>query len=256
MNPLHINSQDVAQKLIRFIRQQTKKAGFAKVVLGISGGLDSTVAVYLCSRALGAGNVAGLIMPYKTSSKKSLQLARRIAKKYGIHTKLIPVTAQVDAYFKRFPSADRVRRGNKMARERMSILYDQSKILHALVVGTGNRTEILLGYATIYGDAACAFNPLGSLYKTQLRQFAKDVGIPRDVIAQIPTAGLWPGQSDEGELGLAYSEVDKLLYYLLDKKYADTQLRRLGFKQGFIDKVKRRIAENKFKGRMPAIAKL
>ncbi|MBN3037796.1 MAG: NAD+ synthase [Candidatus Omnitrophica bacterium] len=256
MQRLKIDSQKVERKLVRFIRDQVRKAAYDKVVLGLSGGLDSSIVAYLCCRALGPENVIGLILPYKTTSRKSIKLARLIADKYGIKTKTVSITVQVDIYFRSFPGADRVRRGNKMARERMSILYDQSKASNALVAGTGNKTECLLGYSTIYGDAACAFNPLGGLYKTQLRQFAKDVGIPKEIIRQTPTAGLWPGQSDEGELGVSYAKVDRLLYYLVDKKYSEKRLRNLGFSQAFIDKVKRMVAANRFKMCTPAIARI
>lgn len=256
MNDLKIDSQKVEQKITRFIRRQTKRAGFSRVVLGLSGGLDSSLAAYLCCRALGPENVTALILPYKTTATKSIELAQAMARKYKFQTKTIAITAPVDAYFRKFPQADRVRKGNKMARERMSILYDQSKTLDALVVGTGNKTESLLGYCTIHGDAACAFNPLGSLYKTQLRQLARDIGIPPEIIKQTPSAGLWPGQSDEGELGLSYARVDKLLYYMVDRKYPDARLRRLGFQQRFIDKVRRRIAATEFKRHAPPVAKI
>lgn len=256
MRELEINSKKVEQKLVRFIRNQTRNAGFRRVVVGLSGGLDSSLVVYLCCRALGKDNVFAIVLPYKTTPGVSINYAKLIARRYQVKRRLIDISEQIDAYFKNFPEADRIRRGNKMARERMSILYDQSKDLDALVAGTSNKTEIILGYGTIYGDIACAFNPLGGLYKTQLRQLAKDIGIPAQIIKQTATAGLWPGQSDEGELGFSYAKVDRLLYYLVDKKYSDKKMRGLGFKKSFIDKVKKRIAENAFKRRRPAVAKI
>lgn len=256
MRELKIDSANVEQKLIRFIRNQTRNANLSKLVVGLSGGLDSSLAVYLCCRALASENIFALILPYKTTSSVSLNHAKLVARKYQVKTRFIDITEQIDLYFKSFPAADKIRRGNKMARERMSILYDQSKELDALVVGTSNKTELLLGYGTIYGDLACAFNPLGGLYKTQLRQLARDVGLPGEIIQKTPTAELWPGQSDEGELGLTYARVDRLLYYLVDKKLSDRKLLRLGFKKGFIEKVKKRIAANSFKRRIPAIAKI
>lgn len=256
MHGLKIDSGKVKAKLISFIRRQMKGAGFAKVVIGLSGGLDSSLVAYLCCQALGKGNVTALIMPYKTTASESLNYAKLVARQYQVKTRFIDISEQVDAYFKNFPDADKIRRGNKMARERMSILYDLAKELGALVVGTSNKTEILLGYGTIYGDIACAFNPLGSLYKTQVRQLAKDVGIPEEIIKQIPTAGLWPGQSDEGELGFTYAQVDRLLYYMVDKNCSDQKLIGLGFKKNFIEKVKTRIAANAFKQHLPAIAKI
>ena len=256
MSELKINSEQVKTKLIRFIRSQTKNAGFSRVVVGISGGLDSSLVLYLCCQALGNESVFGLILPYKTTSSETINLAKLVARKYQVRTRFIDITPQIDAYFKRFPKADKIRRGNKMARERMSVLFDQSKDLEVLVAGTSNKTELLLGYGTIYGDVACAFNPLGGLYKTQLRQLAKDIGIPAQIIKQTPSAGLWPGQTDEGELGLTYAKVDRLLYYLVDKKYSYKKLIGLGFKKAFIQKVKQRIAANAFKTRLPPIAKI
>jgi NAD+ synthase len=256
MRKLKIDTAKVKQKLIRFIRNQTKNAGFAKVLVGLSGGLDSSLVVYLSCLALGKEDVFALILPYKTTSSESLNHAKLIARKYQVKTRFIDITTQIDAYFKDFPDADKIRRGNKMARERMSILYDQSKELNALVVGTSNRSELLLGYGTIYGDIACGFNPLGSLYKTQVRQLAKDLGLPLQIVQKTPTAGLWPGQSDEKELGLTYAQADRLLYYLVDKRFSDRKLAGLGFKKGFIQKVKSRIADNAFKLHTPPIAKI
>lgn len=253
---LRINSAKVERRLAGFIREQTKGAGFKRVLAGLSGGLDSSLVLYLCCRALGEENVFALILPYKTTPAESINSAKLIARRLRVKTRFIDITPQVDAYFKNFPGADKVRRGNKMARERMSILYDQSKELGALVAGTSNKTELLLGYGTIYGDIACAFNPLGGLYKTQVRQLAGDVGLPDEIIKKPPTAELWPGQSDEGELGLTYVMVDRFLYYLLDKKYSDKRLLKLGFKKGFIEKVKGRIADNAFKRRTPPIARI
>ena len=253
---LRIDSPKVERKLARFIRNQTKGAGLKRVLVGLSGGLDSSLALYLCCRALGEENVFALILPYKTTPAESINFAKLVARRFRVKTRFINITPQVDAYFKNFPGADKIRRGNKMARERMSILYDRSKELGALVAGTSNRTELLLGYGTIYGDIACAFNPLGGLYKTQVRRLAADAGLPDEIIKKPPTAELWPGQSDEGELGLTYAMVDRFLYYLLDKKYSDKRLLKLGFKKGFIEKVKGRIADNAFKRRTPAIAKI
>lgn len=254
MRELKIDFVRVEQKLTRFIRNQTRGANFSKLVVGLSGGLDSSLAVYLCCRALGSKNVFALILSYKTTSSTTINQAKLIARKYQVKTRFIDITEQIDAYFKNFPAADKIRRGNKMARERMSILYDQSKELDALVVGTSNKTELLLGYGTIYGDTACAFNPLGGLYKTQLRQLAQDVGLPSEIIQKTPSAELWPGQTDEEELGLSYARVDRLLYYLVDKKSSDRKLLRLGFKKSFIEKVKQRIAENVFKRHLPPLA--
>lgn len=254
MNVLKIDSQKVQQKLVKFIRRQTKIAHFSRVLVGLSGGLDSSLVIYLCCQALGAKNVFALILPYKNTSSKSINLAKQIARRFQVKTRFIDISPQIDIYFKRFSDADRIRRGNKMARERMGILYDQSKHFDALVVGTSNKSELLLGYGTIYGDLACAFNPIGCLYKTQVRQLAKDVGLPKEIIQMTPTAGLWPGQSDEKELGLAYARVDRLLYYMVDKGFSEQKLLKMGFKKNYIAKVKKRIACNAFKRRLAPVA--
>lgn len=256
MQELRIDSPKIEKKLVEFIRLQMRKAGCRRIVVGLSGGLDSTLAAYLSCRAQGAENVFAFILPYKTASPESARCAELVARKYQIETKTIDITPQIDAYFERFPGAGNIRRGNKMARERMSVLYDQAKESGALVVGTSNKTERLLGYGTIYGDLACAFNPLGGLYKTQLRQLAKDIGIPQEIINRAPTADLWPGQTDEGELGMTYADADRLLYYLIDKKLPLLELRKLGFTEDFVVRVQNRIRENVFKGRLPAIAKM
>ena len=255
MRELKIDSAKVELKLVKFIRNQTRSAGFSRVILGLSGGLDSSLAAYLCCRALGNDNVFASILPYKTTPSVSLNYAKLLARKYQVKTRFIDISEQIDIYFKDFPKANRIRRGNKMARERMSILYDQSKELGAMVVGTSNKSELLLGYGTIYGDMASAFNPLGGLYKTQLRQLARDVGLPAQIIKQIPSAGLWPGQSDEAELGVTYARLDRLLYYLVDKGFSDKKLIGLGFKKSLIEKISRRIAANAFKRRLPTVAK-
>jgi NAD+ synthase len=256
MKELRIDAQKTEQKLIRFIRQQTKAAGFSKVVVGISGGLDSSLVLYLCSQALGKQNVFGLILPYKATSSEEINYAKMMARKYQVRARFIDITEQIDLYFKKFPDADKIRRGNKMARERMSVLFDQAKDLEALVAGTSNKSECLLGYGTVFGDCAFSFGVLAGLYKTQVRQLAKEVGIPAEILRLKPSAGLWPGQTDEGELGLTYAKVDRLLYYLVDKRYSDKRLVKLGFKKAYVEKVKKRIAKNVFKRNLPPIAKI
>ena len=253
---LKMNTGSVKKKLIAFIRCQTKRAGVKRIVIGLSGGVDSTVSVYLAKAALGPKNVLGLMMPYKTSSPSDIKDARLVVKALGIRSKTLPITSMVDAYFRKFPKANRVRRGNKMARERMSILYDQSKTFKAIVMGTGNKTEILLGYYTLHGDAACSINVIGSLYKTQVWQLAKALGVPKSIITKAPSAGLWPGQTDEGELGMTYREADCLLYHMIDKEYSSSRLARMGFKKSFIRKVSNRIDSTCFKRLPPQIAQI
>lgn len=254
--PLAINPELVRKILIGFIRNEVRKVGFERVVLGLSGGVDSSLVATLAAQALGPKNVQALIMPYKTSDPKSRADALQVIRQLGIEHLGIDISRQVDAYFERFPEADQKRRGNKMARERMTILYDQSWAWRALVIGTSNKTELLLGYGTIYGDLASAINPIGDLYKTQVWQLADAVGVPTAIVQKTPSADLWAGQSDETELGFQYRQVDQLLYYLVDRRYSVEELKGLGFDPAFIDDIVRRVRDNQYKRRLPVIAKL
>ncbi len=267
MKGLKINPKRVKKKLVNFIMGNVHNRGFERVVIGLSGGLDSTTTAYLAAEALGQSDVLGVIMPYKTTPKADIADAKYICKKLGIRSKYIDITDMVDAYFKKATPPtksfgegvnlkNKIRQGNKMARERMSILYDLSFDFNALVLGTSNRTEILLGYGTIYGDIACALNPIGGLYKCQVIQLAKFLKIPASIINKIPSAGFWKGQTDEGELGFTYKDVDKLLNCLIDKRYTIEKLIREGFSKDFIYKVKEKIKKNRFKRELPKIAKL
>lgn len=257
MEPLAINPKKVCEILEDFVRQKFDEAGFRHAVLGLSGGIDSSTAAYIVQRALGAENVWGINMPYRTSDPQSARDARIVAEKLGINFMTIEITDMIDAYFKSRSSADRVRRGNKMARERMSILYDQSAELNALVVGSGNKTEILLGYCTLHGDTACAIAPLGDLYKTQVRMLAQFLDIPPQIIAKTPTADLWPGQSDEEELGFTYAEVDRLLYFMIEKRYTLPELKDMGFTEAFISRVSDKVKRSRYKRRcLPPIPRI
>ena len=254
--PLAINPELVRKILVRFIQNEVQKVGYERVVLGLSGGVDSSLVASLASQALGPNNVLAVIMPYKASDPKSRSDALQVVQQLGINQLEVDITPQIDAYFERFPDADQRRRGNKMARERMTILYDQSSGFRALVIGTSNKTELLLGYGTIYGDMASALNPVGDLYKTQVWQLADAVGVPTGIVQKAPSADLWSGQSDETELGFAYRMVDQLLYYLVDRRYSKEELSRLGFEPAFIDDITRRVRDNQYKRRLPVIAKL
>jgi len=225
-------------------------------VVGLSGGVDSALSCYLAAEALGAQNVLAVRMPYKTSSPESLEHAQLVIDALGVQALTAPITEMVDPLFERFPEADAVRRGNVMARMRMIILYDQSVAFRGLVVGTGNKTEILLGYTTLYGDSACALNPLGDLYKTQVRQLSRAIGVPEAIVAKPPTADLWLGQTDEGELGFTYAEVDQLLYLLIDQRYSPDECIAAGFAEKFVRAVVERVRRNHFKRILPPIAKL
>jgi NAD+ synthase len=254
--PLAINPELVRGILVGFIQNEVRKVGFERVVLGLSGGVDSSLVATLASQALGPKNVLGVIMPYRTSDPKSRSDALEVAKQLGIDHLEVDISPQIDAYFERFPDADQKRRGNKMARERKSIEYDQSSAWRALVIGTSNKTELLLGYGTIYGDMASAINPIGDLYKTQVWQLADAVGVPTAIVQKAPSADLWAGQSDETELGFQYRMIDQLLYYFVDRRYSIEELQRQGFDQAFITDILRRIRENQYKRRLPVIAKL
>ncbi|MBM3253784.1 MAG: NAD+ synthase [Candidatus Omnitrophica bacterium] len=256
MEDLKINEKLTKQILVNFIQNEIRKIGFKKVILGLSGGIDSSCVAFLSQEALGAKNVWAIIMPYRTSSPESLRDAEAVVKKLGINKKVIDITEQIDTYFKNFKDISQIRRGNKMARERMSILYDLSVQYNALVIGTSNKTELLLGYGTIYGDMACAINPIGDLYKTQVRQLAKYLGIPSRIIKKPPTADLWVGQEDEKELGFTYEEADRFLYLMVDKRLSNEELVKLGYKKDFIENVYKRIQRAQYKRRPPLIAKL
>jgi NAD+ synthase len=253
---LAIDTELVERILVGFIREEVRKVGFERVVLGLSGGVDSALSAALAQRALGAENVVPIIMPYRTSSPESEADARAVADSLGIKPQVVDISPQVDAYFERFPDAERGRRGNKMARERMSILYDMSWAHRALVVGTSNKTELLLGYGTIHGDMAHALNPLGDLYKTQVWALARHMGLPAQVVEKAPSADLWEGQSDEDELGFQYAVVDVLLYNLVDVRCTRAELRTMGFEDAFIDEIGRRLRDSQYKRRPPLIAKL
>ncbi len=254
--PLRINPELVRRILVGFISNEVRKVGFERVVLGLSGGVDSSLVATLAAEALGNDNVLAVIMPYKTSDPKSKSDALQVVRQLGIRDLEIDISPQIDAYFARFPDADQKRRGNKMARERMSILYDQSWGWRALVIGTSNKTELLLGYGTIYGDMASAINPVGDLYKTQVWQLADAVGVPTTIVQKAPSADLWAGQSDETELGFQYRMIDQLLYYLVDRRYTVEALKQLGFDDAFIADIVRRVRDNQYKRRLPVIAKL
>lgn len=248
---------DLAVKILTgFIHTEITRAGFSHGVVGVSGGIDSALSCYLTTKALGPENVLAVRMPYKSSSPDSLEHAQMVIDALGVKSITIPITEMVDGLLHHIPDMPQVRRGNVMARCRMIVLYDQSAAFGGLVVGTGNKTEILLGYTTLYGDSACALNPLGDLYKTQVRQLARAIGVPEVIIQKTPSADLWKNQTDEGELGFLYQDVDRLLYLLVDLRYSPEDCIKAGFSADFITKVINRIHQNQFKRVLPPIAKL
>ena len=253
---LKINPELVAEILCRFIRVEIHRAGFERAVVGLSGGIDSSVVTFLCARALGPQNVLTVTMPYKTSSEATRHDSRAVVDQLGVPTLDVPITDQIDAYFAHVGDASQLRLANKCARERMTVLYDQSAAFGGLVVGTSNKSELLLGYGTQYGDMASAVNPIGDLYKTQLYDLAAYLGVPETVRSKTPTGDLWVGQTDEDELGFSYAEVDRLLVLMVDRRWRRAELLQAGFAAEFVDRVATMIRRNHYKRRMPVIAKL
>jgi NAD+ synthase len=195
-------------------------------------------------------------MPYKTSSAATRRDSQAMIESLGVQTLDVPITDQIDAYFARQTGASQMRLANKCARERMTILYDQSAAFEGLVLGTSNKSELLLGYGTQFGDMASALNPIGDLYKTQLRTLAPHLQVPAAILAKSPSGDLWVGQTDEEELGFSYAEVDRLLVLLVDRRWQADQLVRAGFTTEFVEQVSRRVRRNHYKRRLPIIAKL
>lgn len=246
----------VEKVLTSFIKEELAKFNFKKGIVGLSGGLDSSVCTCLAAKALKPENVIALIMPYGKLFSQDVQDAQEMATQLGIHWKVIDISPMVDTYFSKYPTSDRVLKGNKMARERMSILYDFSVREKALVLGTSNKSELLLGYGTIHGDMASSINPLGDLYKTQIRQLGYYLGIPSKICKKPPTAGLWSGQTDEKELGLSYEEIDKILFHLVDNRGLPSELIKMGFKKEQVEKIRKMIKNSEFKRKLPPIPKL
>jgi NAD+ synthase len=238
--------------LERFIRREVENAGLDGVILGISGGVDSATAAGLAAAAVGAENVTGVWLPYADIRDRDDAFA--VIERFGIRRKEISIQPVADAYLKQAGKVDDVRRGNVCARARMLVLFDQSKAARALVVGTGNKTELLLGYFTLFGDGACSLAPLADLYKGQVYILAEALGVPEKIIAKTPSAGLWPGQTDEGELGATYFELDRYLYYLVEKGEKPPALLERGFDADFQRRVIRLLNRNLFKRRVPVIA--
>jgi NAD+ synthase len=269
---LAIDTAEARRLIAGFIRAQLEQAGFERVVLGLSGGVDSALVAHLVVEAIGADRLLCVLMPYRTSSPLSRTHAEEVVARLGCVSELVEITPMVDAFFGRPHDPDdpgaagaagpeglhatALRRGNFMARMRMAVLYDRSVTWGGLVAGTGNRTESLIGYTTLYGDSACAFNPVGDLYKSQVRQLAEAVGVPDAIIRKAPSADLWPGQTDEGEAGFTYHELDRLLFWRFDRRRDLRELEAMGFEREAVERVDRMVAGAQFKREMPPVATL
>jgi NAD+ synthase len=258
---------DVARRvMVGFIRNQLSQAGFGRGLLGLSGGIDSALVAFLVAEAIGPENLLCILMPYRTSSPESEGDARMVVDRLGCASAKVDISPIVDGYFSRdgepgsgldlAANASQLRRGNFMARARMCVLYDRSVDWGGLVVGTGNKTEALIGYTTLFGDSASAFNPIGDLYKSQVRQVAAAMGVPEAIIRKAPSADLWPGQTDELEAGFTYPELDRMLFCMIDKRRTDEELVAMGFALPAIARVKRLVAVSEFKRQVPPVAKL
>jgi NAD+ synthase len=263
---LAIDTAIARRVTVDFIRNQLRQAGFEKTLLGLSGGIDSALVAYLAAEAVGPERLLCVMMPYRTSSSASVDDARVVIEDLGCSSELVDISPMVDGFFGRDGaagaageeglSASPLRRGNFMARQRMCVLYDRSVTWGGLVAGTGNKTESLIGYTTLFGDSACAFNAIGDLYKSQVRQLSAAVGVPEVIIRKAPSADLWPGQTDEAEGGFSYPELDRMLFWMIDKRRGDDEMLAMGFEQSRIDRVKRLVAVSEFKRQVPPVAKL
>ena len=256
MVDLTINTDVARQILTGFIRSEVTRVGYSKAVVGLSGGVDSALSCVLAVEALGAENVLAVRMPYKTSSPDSLEHAGLLIEQLQIPSKTIDITNMVDPLFAMDPGITKLRKGNIMARERMIVLYDQSEVFKGLVIGTSNKTELLLGYGTLFGDMASALNPMGDLYKTQLRQLAHALQIPQAIIEKAPTADLWVGQTDEAELGVSYEQADQILFMLVDERCREEDVVVAGFAPNVVRALNTRVRNNQFKRSLPIIAKI
>lgn len=256
LKPLEINADLACKMIVEFIRTEITRVGFSRGVIGLSGGVDSSLVAFLASKALGAKNVFGVIMPYRTSDPASRADAEQVAKQLGIATRVIEISPMAEPYLTQFVNGDSRRRGNVMARARMIALYDQSEDFHGLVIGTSNKTEALLGYTTQFGDNAAAIHPIADLYKAQVRQLARAVGVPQNIIDKAPSADLWQGQTDEGELGFTYDQADAILYRLVDERRRVEDVIAMGFEARVVSRVIELMRRNQFKRVTPLVCKL
>lgn len=253
---LSIDVEATTEILAGFLKTEVERTGLHRVVVGLSGGIDSALAAYLAVRALGPSGVVGVLMPYRTSDPSSVRDAETVVGALQIVAERFEISEIVDVFASKAGAVGPRRLGNVMARVRMLVLYDRSVEHDALVLGTSNKTELLLGYGTIHGDLASALNPLGDLYKTQVRELSRALGVPKPILTKPPSADLWPDQTDEKDMGLRYDEVDRILSLLVDARVSPGTIVAKGFPRKTVLQVQRSIMRSQFKRRMPLIAKV
>lgn len=249
-----IDWNNIKKQLQEFLKIELAKTGLNRVTVGLSGGLDSAVVAVLCKETFG-DNMSCVLMPSQFSSKESVDDAVELCEKFNIKYEIKSIAPMVEAYIQNMDE-DKLRIGNFSARMRMSVLYDTSSRDKSIVVGTSNKSELLLGYGTIFGDIACAINPIGEMYKSDEFEFAKFLGVTDAIINKKPSADLWEGQSDEEELGYSYSQMDEVLKLLVDENKTKEELLTLDYDEKLIDLLNYRIKANAFKGKLPVIAKI
>jgi NAD+ synthase len=255
-----VDPATTADVVVAFIRSQMAQTGFERLVIALSGGVDSATVAFLAARAVGADNLLAVRLPYRSSSAHSEVDAQRVVEALGCRTERVEITPMVEPMLALLPEGAggelNIRRGNVMARQRMIVLYDRSVAFDALVVGTSNKTEALLGYGTLFGDMAAAIQPIGDLYKSQLRVVAEHLGVPAEIIAKPPSADLWVGQTDEGELGRTYDALDRALFALVDRRWSLERCVAAGLERDLVEWVAGRVARTEFKRQLPPVAKI
>jgi NAD+ synthase len=253
---LALNNALVDDYLKRFLLEELHTSGFTEASIAVSGGLDSALVLKLAVDALGASHVHAIFLPYSASSPESTRDAHAMFEFCSVPWQELNISTMADAYLAMQPGIDRLRTGNLLARLRMAVIFDQSKKENALVIGTSNKSELLVGYSTWYGDMACALMPIGDLYKTQVRSLATYLGLPSQIISKPPSADLWAGQTDEGEIGIPYEVLDQILYLLVDQRLSPAEAAAEGFDKNLVDHIEHKIRSSQFKRVAPPIAKV
>lgn len=255
MVEINLNLEFAKDLITKFIKEEYEKINLKKGVISLSGGIDSTLVLYLTTIALGNENVVAINMPYGELSKKGTEDAIKICETLNIKYEIVDIKPIVDSYFN-LEEMDKLRKGNFMARMRMNIVFDKSKKYEGFVIGCSNKSELLIGYSTWYGDMAASILPIGDLYKTQVKMLSKYLKIPDFIIDKTPSAELWVGQTDEEEIGISYEELDKILFLLIDKRMSIDDVVNQGFELEKVKKIRKMVLKSHFKRRLPPIPKL